>query len=203
MMRNAKCSWIGLGVVGLLALIGCASGPLDDSSSAHVVLQIQDLNAPAVTGTIQGSGTCSGDNLVSCTSDAQCANASPPIGSCVGLTCIRTISEWAGTVRNVPKNPLAVTSPANDIVLLTIDIAYGGVALPPYSQGLGSITVPADGSNDFAFDPITFENLFTAFPDNDDSGSVNLIFTITGETFSNDTVHVVGSRQLNVESCFD
>lgn len=203
MMRNAKFSWVGLGVVGLLALIGCASGPLDSSGSAHVVLQIQDLNTPAVTGSIQGSGVCSEDSSVSCTSDAQCANANPAIGSCIGLTCIRTITEWAGTVKNVPKNPLAITSPANDIVLTTIEITYGGTTFTPYIQGLGSVTVPADSSNSFAFDPITFQNLLSAFPDNDDSGSLNVIFTIAGETYSNDSVTVIGSRQLNVESCFD
>jgi hypothetical protein len=202
-MRSTKRLMACLGVLTLLVFAGCASGPIDDADSAHVALQIENFTAPSITGSIEGSGICSGDGITPCTSEAQCASASPPNGSCIGLTCVRTITPWAGSARNVPKNSLANTSPFNDIVLLQVDVSYPAAGIPPQAQGLGSVTVPADGSAPFAFDPITFDALNTAFPLPTDSGSIDVVYSITGRTFSNDTVNVAGSRQLNVETCFD
>ena len=200
-MLITKRSMACLGVLGLLVLSGCADGPIDNADSAHVVLQIETLDTPGVTGAVEGDGVCSGDAQVSCTSDATCANAQPALGSCIGLTCTRVIAEWSGTARNVPKNSLANTSPFNDIILQTLDLSYPGSGLPSVTIGLGSITIPADSSGSFEFFPITFQAI-EGFPD-DTAASVDVLFTIHGTTPVDDAVSVTGAAQLNIEKCFN
>ena len=200
-MRSMK-SWMAcFGVLSLLIVAGCASGDIDDADSAHVVMQIETLDTPGVTGAVEGDGVCSGDAAVSCASDATCANAQPALGSCIGLTCVRTITEWSGTMRNVPKNSLANTSPFNDITLNTVDVSYPGSGIAPETLGMGGVTIPADNSGSFAFDPITFQGI-AGFPD-DQSASVNVLFTIRGQTAVNDAVTVTAAAQLNIETCFN
>ena len=64
MMRSTKLSWAALGALSLLAFVGCASGPLDESDSAHVVLQIETLDTDSryllttPVSIVPGSITC-------------------------------------------------------------------------------------------------------------------------------------------------
>jgi len=199
-MFITKRSMACLGVLGLLILAGCADGPIDSPGSAHVVLQLETLDTPGVTGAVEGDGVCSGDAQVSCTSDATCANAQPALGSCIGLTCTRTIAEWSGTARNVPKNSLANTSPFNDIVLQRVDISYPGSGLPSTTVGIVG-TIFADTSGSIEFFPITFQAI-EGVPD-DTAVSVDVVFTIYGVTEVDDNVQLTAAAQLNVEKCFN
>jgi hypothetical protein len=202
-MRSTNRWWSYLVLVGMLVIAGCASGSIDDPDSAPVYLRLDALDSPAVTGSIQGSGTCSGDPTIPCTSDFVCSSAQPAAGFCQNIPCVRTINEWTANLSNVPKNSSAVTSPFNDIILDRLLISYNPALSGVASQvvGLGGVHVPAASAGVVTFAPIIFQAL-AAIPINA-STTTNLTISFEGHTPVNDQI-VSGpsSTQLFIEECF-
>jgi len=202
-MRSTNRWWTCLGLIGILVTAGCASGSIDDPDSAHVYLRLDQLDTPAVTGSIQGSGTCSGDPSIPCTSDFVCASAQPAAGFCQNIPCVRTINEWTANLSNIPKNSEAITSPFNDIILDRLLITYSPPLSGVSSQvvGLGGVSIPADGTGSVSFAPIIFQALATIPIDASTTTNLSLVFQ--GHTPVNDDITGgPSSVQLFIEQCF-
>ena len=92
--------------------------------------------------------------------------------------CTYTISPVSATLKNLPKNALAVTSPFNDIILQSVSISYvwdDGVVTSPVQAGLGG-TVPANGTASAQFAAISNVALgATQFPDPPGNGRAGLL----------------------------
>lgn len=190
--------------VGLLAVLlgtaSCASTDLDDDDAADVVMQILTMNSPAVTAQRQSttSGTCSGVGTL-CQSNSDC-----PINE----VCVRTdlctleVTDWSVTIQAAPKNSLAGT-PFNDIVMIDVTITYSwvnpGIVTPQFVVGLGNVTIPAAGTNQISFPPISSDAINT----NPliEGATANLTMVFRGRTVEGTEIRQTATRQLIVEIC--
>lgn len=158
-----------------LALVttACTNDNLDDGGSADVVLEIESLDNPPITATLNTT---------------------------TGL-CTFTIKDWSFGAINLPKNELALESGFNDISLTSVTIAYAWVdpllSTPTRVVGLGGIVVPVGETATLEFSPMTFDDLSVAFQ----SSSASLTMLFEGRTVEGSTVRRTVLRQLNVSSC--
>lgn len=196
-MRGSKLGWpCTLALVVLLAF-ACTNDSLDDGDSPDVVLEIGSLDNSPVTAAVS-QGLCAGDGTTACAADAECALVGGP---CLG-GCTLEVVDWTGTASNVPLNALAGSSPFNDIILESVTIVYDWIddaaSTPTRVVGLGSVTVPAGGSNTFSFAPISFQDLTGV-----EGLTANLALTFNARTVEGERVTVVDDapRQLFVEAC--
>jgi len=186
----------------MLVIAGCAIGSIDDPDSAPVYLRLDSLETPAVTGSVQGSGTCSGNPTIPCTSDFVCSSAQPAAGFCQNIPCVRTINEWTADLTNLPKNSLAITSPFNDIILDRLLITYEPALSGLTSQvvGLGGVTIPADSTATVMFAPIAMQAL-EEIPF-DQSITVDLTLVFEGRTPGNASIESSPVTEgLFIEKC--
>src|SRR5262245_24999299 len=108
-------------LAGAGGFVGCNS-TIDDTDSAPVVLEVENLQIPPVTST------------------------SDPLNP---GSCTATLTNSSATFKNKPKNAVAVSSPFNDIILQNVVVTYAwddGVGVTgPTTFGVGG-SVPANGS---------------------------------------------------------
>jgi hypothetical protein len=174
--------------VGLVLSVGaCAGNSLDDTGSPNVVLEIFTVTIPPITAT-----TASG-------------------------VCTFTVTTGNATLRNEPKNSLAITSPFNDVKIDSVSIIYNwddglvwaGRDLATgalQSTGTGIIesaagTIPANASNGVTFVPILFGDLDVSRAGH----SANMVMQFHGRTPDGTSVWSLpgspGGGVLMVASC--
>jgi hypothetical protein len=205
-MRSLTRWWIVPAATALVLAGACTSNTLDDADSANVVLQVENLENPVVTGNVQ-LGVCAN-------SGAQCLDTddcdpNDPADDCVidpsGTEC--QISEWNATLANEPKTALAVDSPFSDIVLQDVTLEYtwhNGFVM----SGGNSRVIPLSGTiqpnttQQVGFLPISAEDLTdlrAAFPAQERSANVQMTFR--GRVEDGEAVTVTAGGQLFVEAC--
>ena len=171
MLRTKTCLALSVAVL-LLAVTGCTNDDLDDSGSADVVLEIETLENPPVSATLDS------------TSGA----------------CIFQVSDWRFGARNLPKNDLAGESGFNDISMTQVTITYqwiGGAVTPQRVVGLGGIIIPVNGTASLELQPIAFDDLNGGLQ----GSTANLTMLFEGVTVEGSRVSQTVGRQLFIEGC--
>ncbi len=135
MMRNQRNKLLLALLVGIALLgVSCAQGDLD--SGADVVVTVQTMTIPPVTGAAGGTG------------------------------CIFTVTDATASLLSQPKSLPANNSPANDTVISSVTISYtwDDLALvTPTRTFEVSGTIPVNGSGSIQFPPIAAGDLTAAF----------------------------------------
>jgi hypothetical protein len=200
-MRGTTYKLLSLAVLlVLLGTVSCTSNDLDASGSADVVLQVLAFDAPFVTAQRQTatSGTCTGSGTL-CQSNEDCALTEVCVRADV---CILQVEDWNVTFQAAPKNELAIP-PFNDVIMQDVTISYTwvdpSIVTPPFTVGLGNVTIPAQGSNSVVFPPISSD----AINNNPaiEGATASLVMTFRGETVEGTTITQTALRQLVVEIC--
>jgi hypothetical protein len=154
------------------------NGTIDDEPD--VILEIQTLTIAPITSSQNGTGG----------------------------TCTYTLTPATVTFKNLPKNSLAETSPFNDIILQSVNIAYAwddGAVTPATTAGIGG-AVPANGTGTGTFTVISNVALgVTQAPDPLGNGraghTASLAMVFNGATVSGDAVSATAGGTLQVGSC--
>lgn len=158
----------------LLVTASCTNDALDDGGSADVVLEVINLDNPAVTAQQSQAG---------------------------GGECTLMVEDWTASIQAAPKNGLAGTSPFNDLTLHTVTITYNwldpGIITPTRVVGLGDTTIPADGASSVTFAPISFDDLTVGMQGH----TANLVLVFDATTVEGSSVRDTVQRQLFVEVC--
>lgn len=169
-MRNTK-KVLALAIVlaGAGWLAGC-NGDID--SEPNVVLEVENMTIPPITGAID---------------------------STTGV-CAYTLVNATATFKNKPKNAQAGESPFNDIVLQRADVNYvwddaTGVAAATF--GVGG-TVPANGSSSVNFAIVNAQDIIS--PDRG-GHTASLLMTFHGRTVSGEDVSVTTGGTLTINTC--
>lgn len=172
MLRTKSSLALSVAVM-LLAVTGCTNDNLDDGGSADVVLEIETLENPPVTATLD---------------------------STTGF-CTFTVSDWRFGARNLPKNELAGESGFNDISMTQVTITYDWInpalSTPTRVIGLGGIIVPVNGTASLELQPISFDDLAGVIP----GSTANLTMRFDGVTVEGSAVWQIVGRQLFIEGC--
>lgn len=200
-MRRPNLWWILLGIA-VLAVPACSDSDIDEGDSANVLLQILEIDNPAVQGTVQ-VGTCSVTGA-SCLDNSDC-DPLDPTDVCDLVTGECVITEWTATLQNAPKTDLAVETPFNDIVVQDITVSYSwetGFAMTPITFPLG-LTIPANTSKAITFFPLSGEDLGALLASLPTPAAVTADLTITfrGELEDGVKISRTAGAQLFVEAC--
>lgn len=118
------------------------------------------------------------------------------------LECVFTLANATATFDNKPKNSLAGTSPANDIVLREVNVDYvwdDGNGVTAALFGVGG-TVPANGSLPGQFAIVNAQDLSLPLPTRE-GHTASLILTFHGTTVSGDPVSATTGGSLSVNTC--
>lgn len=155
----------------LLATAGCVSGGADDPAGPDVELQVTITESPAVTCQEQG-----------------------------GIDQF-TMTEWSIAYTNVPKNSNAVTSPWNDIEIvsntISYDFPYSPITLPDWYPPTPG-TVAAGSTQAIKHYPMPME--YFDVPGIDGTTAV-LTMTIRAKTVDNVPIVKVIGEELHIEDC--
>jgi hypothetical protein len=153
---------------------GCTNDALDDGDGPDVVLQVEALDNPPVTASLdQTTGICT-----------------------------FTVTDWNYNGKVLAKNSKAEdSSPFNDVSMVGVTVEYnwidGAVNTPTRTFGLGGIVIPVGGSSQIVFQPIAFDDLDLSI-----SGKTcNLVLTFEGVTVEGTRIRSTVGRQLTVETC--
>jgi len=172
-MLSSKKYLIPLLAAVLLVTASCTNDALDDGSGADVVLEIVNLENPAITA--QQAGGAGG--------------------------CTLLVEDWTALIGAAPKNPLGGTTPFNDLTLHTVTITYNwiepAITTPTSIVGLGETTIPAGGVAAVTFAPIAFDHLTAAMQGH----TSNLVLVFDATTVEGTRVRSTVQRQLFVEVC--
>jgi hypothetical protein len=202
-MRSLNRLWIVPAACALVLAVACTGSSLDDGDSANVVMQVQNLNDPPVTGSVQvGSCVLSG---LPCVSDDDCADNDDCFIDPTGTEC--QVVNWNATLLNKPKSELAGESPFNDIVLQDVTLEYDWLNGFQMSGGDTRVipisgTIDPNGTQQVTFLPISAEDLDdlrNAFPAQERSANVTMTFR--GRVEDGEKVTVSAGGQLFVEAC--
>lgn len=188
-MRKANRISVLALAAGLVLITGsCSGNGLDDKGSPNVVLEIYTLPAiPPVT--------------------AQTTDG----------VCILKVSSATATLRNEPKNSLAITSPFNDVKIDSVYMTYtwdDGVVWADRDPATGALlstgngvrqsaagTIPANGTNSVSYVPILLGDLDITRVGH----SANVTVQFTGRTPDGTRVWSLpdspGGGVLSVETC--
>ena len=190
--------------IALLAILvgtaSCASNDLDDDDAADVVMSIGQMTSPPVTGQREAgtSGQCS-MSFIPCQSNSDCGLNEVCV---LPQTCTLEVVNWAATILAQPKSTVAL-KPFNDIVMQDVTITYQwvnpGIVTPPFTAGLGNVTVPTGGTNTVQFPPISTDAINTN-PAIEGS-TANLIMVFRARTVEGTEILQTATRTLIVESC--
>jgi hypothetical protein len=200
-MRGSNDRLLAIALLAILVgTASCADGDLDDDDAGDVVMLVNQLTSPAVTGQRQAgtSGTCSVSQIV-CQSNLDCAQNEV---CTLPQVCFLRVVNWSASISAEPKNLVAVP-PFNDIVMQDVTITYQwvnpGIFTPTFVTGLGNVTVPTGGSNSVQFPPISTD----AINNNPaiEGSTANLTLTFRGRTVEGAQVLQTATRTLIVESC--
>ena len=177
MQRSWKRALLLCGLA--LGFAACNSN-IDDPDGPSVELEVQTLQNSSVTAANQQQGGGGGAG-----------------------GCLRTVTQWSVGLTAVPKNSLAGTPPFNDVIMETVDVSYTWFepAIPPTPDrtfGLGSVAIPAAGTNTVLFFPITTADL-DSIPLSGGTASVRLVFR--GQQVEGTDVSLVAQSELFVEPC--
>jgi len=174
MLRSKKYLMPLLAAV-LLVAASCTNDALDNGTGADVVLEVVNLDNPAVT--------------------AQQAQAGG------GGSCTLLVEDWTASIQASPKNSLAGATPFNDLTLHTVTVTYAWIdptiVTPTRVIGLGDATVPAGGTAAVTFAPIAFDDLTDVMQGH--TANLSLVFDAT--TVEGTHVRSTVQRQLFVEIC--
>lgn len=149
----------------------CADGNLDDPELADSQLEVTLATFPPVTAALDQTQT----------------------------TCVFTVTNASVTMTNKPKSSLAISSPANDIVVDRAIITYtwdDNVTSGPVTFELGN-TIGANGAGQLQYPPIGAANLDASRAGHIASMSIRYVaHSISGKDASID-----GGGTLFVNSC--
>ena len=175
MPRSIHKRWLVLLLAPLaLAAVACTNNSLDDGDGPDVVLEIDALENPPISASLdQATGICT-----------------------------FTVEDWSVNATNLPKNDAAEdSSPFNDIAMISVTVVYNwidpGIATPDRVFGLGGIVIPVGASSVVTFQPIALDDLSLALQ----SSTANLSLTFEGVTVEGTRMRATVGRQLTVESC--
>ena len=195
-----KLSWISLLGLALLVVPGCTDSDLDDPDTGNVVLEILNIDNPAITGD-EELGTCTNPDPGVPASGREClTNFDCPEGEFCDLPASPegcTITEWTANMANVPKTDLATTQPFNDMVVKYVDITYRWAdgEESERTANLG-VTIPAGSTASATFWPITPELLRM------DTTTVQLDMRFHAQTLDGEDVNDARSgSELFIENC--
>jgi hypothetical protein len=157
-------------VLAAVAWLPACNGTYDDEP--NVVLEVKTLTITPITGQ---TDTVTGQ-------------------------CTFTITNATASFDNKPKNALATESPANDIILQSVDVTYiwddgAGVAAATFGVG-GTVTANGSGTSQFAV-----VNLQDLNNPPREGHTARLILTFHGVTASGDPVSATTGGSLSVNSC--
>ena len=207
-MRVTKRWGMCLILAVLLVASGCTNNGIDDGGGPNVLLEILNMTTPPIQGETE-TGTCENNNPDLPASGNPCLSALDcpegeycelPIG---GTGCQST--QWSITLLNVPKTPLATTSPYNDIIITEFLLTYtwsNGFPSSTTSVPLG-ITIPADSSGTIQFTPISSDVLEALEEYIGTGGSASAIvdFFFSGYVVDSDSIGVRGGAALELQNC--
>jgi hypothetical protein len=155
----------------LLVTASCTNDALDNGSGPDVILEVVQLDNPAITAEVAEGGFCT-----------------------------LTVEDWTASLAAVPKNSLAVP-PFNDLVLHTVTITYNwidpAIVTPTRVIGLGDTTIPAGGTSAVTFAPIAFDDLVGPI----EGHTANLVLEFAASTIEGARLRATVQRQLFVEVC--
>lgn len=153
------------------AVTACADGNLDDPDFADSQLEVTLATYPPVTAALDQTGT----------------------------TCVFTVTNASVTMANKPKSSLAITSPANDIVVDRAIINYtwdDNVTSGPFTFELGN-TIGANGSGQLQYPPIGGAALT-----NDRAGHIaSMAIRYVAHSISGKDASIDGGGTLFVNAC--
>lgn len=155
-------------------LPGCNSN-LDDPTSAPVVLEVQNVTIPPVTASFDA----------------------------ITNTCKVTLTNATATVKNVPKNQFAATSPFNDIIMSGVTVTYvwddGQGATGPVFYGITGV-IPANATGSIQFSVVSFGDLNSG-PGGRFGHTASMVLTFSGVLVEGAAVSVTTGGVLPVGSC--
>ena len=195
MFRFKNFSWIILLGLVLLVVPACTDSDLDDPDTGNVVLEVLNVDNPAITGE-QDTGYCNDNPEQECLSNDNC-----PINDFCVLPvnpgeC--EISEWTVRLANVPKTDLATTTPYNDIFVEAVDILYTWADGETSERtALIGTTIPAGGTASVQFWPMTQDVIRM------DATTVSLGLIFRAEVLDGTDIEAVSGADLLIENCQD
>ncbi|MCP3980420.1 MAG: hypothetical protein GY716_14045 [bacterium] len=156
-----------------LAQLGCTNDSLDDGSSPDVILEVQTLENTPVTAEEEDDGGGGGG-------------------------CTLTVTDWSATLKNEPKNSLAI-GPFNNIEMEEVAIEYSNfpAAIPARVEGLGGTLIEVGSSSPVTFTPIQLQDLTGAL----EASTGTLTLTFRGHTIEGTGITKRVSRALSIEAC--
>lgn len=165
---------------------------ITDVGAPIPTIRILQLATPPVTGQRQPatSGTCVATGTL-CQSNADCA---------VNDVCVRPpghcafqIQQWKATIEAV----------SEEIVMTDVTITYDWVnpifVSPLFTAGLGSVSIPAHGTNQVRFLPIASDVLYN-YP-GIEGATATLTLRFRGVTLGGEEVTIVALANLLIEIC--
>ena len=193
-MRGIK-ALLMIPVAGALLLAAaCTGNILDDGDSADVILSVVGFTTPPITATVNTTGFCSTSTAIACTDNADC----PIAEICIIGGCTLTVVDWTFTMGNDPKNAL-VTAPTNNIAMIDVTIAYGGLApaVMPATFGLGGLVIPVDGTAPVIFPPMRLQDLAAGH----EGTTAQLVLTFQAVTLEGTPISMTVGRDLGIDVC--
>ena len=176
-MMNRKPWMTPILAAVLLAAAACTGNALDNGSAPDVVIEVVTLENQPVTAQEAEGG------------------------------CTLEVVDWQATIENLPKNSLAggESIPFNDVIMRTVVIEYYdyddndrvNLLFGPRVVGLGDVAIPAGGSNNVTFAPISFQDLGGVAL----GSTLNLVLTFQATTVEGTTIRDTVERQLFIEQC--
>ena len=164
---------------------------ITDVGAPTPTIRILQLATPPVRGQRQTAtfGTCTQSGTL-CQSNADCAVNDV----CVFADyCAFQIQEWTATIEAV----------SQEIVMTDVTITYDWVnptiVIPPFTAGLGSVSIPANGTNQVRFLPIASDAIYS--DPAIEGATATLTLRFRGVTLGGEEVTIVSQANLLIEIC--
>jgi hypothetical protein len=199
MLRPKPWLMIPLAAVIVLAA-SCTGNDVDDGDSADVVLEVETLENPPVTGQLTNTSSFCSLTGVPCSTGDDCGVNEV----CQqGQVCELTVEDWRAPLAAFPKSGVAVDSiPFNDVIINSITVTYSNPAWPIDGQtrviGVGGIAVPVGDTAEVTFSPISFDDLD---PDTMEGTTADLVMVFNAITVEGTAINLTVLRQLFIETC--
>lgn len=174
MMKRRNLCLAVFAVLPVLAVLGCASGDIDDAGSPPNQLQVDLTETQPITGT---RDTVTGN-------------------------CIFQITEWEARFNNEPKNSLATESPFNDYFVEQFRVTYSwpgapAVPVPPPRDLPSPGTVKPGEQKSIRFEPILLQDFDPSM-----EGTTGILDMMVQARYSDGTrVNIPLRESIVIQSC--